>query len=102
MTTNDSVTIYHYDEEAESWSVIYTGAAHTYLTCGGKPDKGMREDSEGVIRIPTEEDIPVQLGDKVVFGECTEPSPPKGQSYTVLQNADRRRGLNPHWRIEVK
>lgn len=100
MTTNDTVTIYHYDEE--TWSVIYTGAAHVYLTHGIKTEKGMSEDSAGIIRIPYEADIPVTFGDKVVFGECTESTPPRGRSYTIVQFADRRRGVNPHWRIEVK
>ncbi len=102
MTTNKSVTIYHYDDDAEVWSIIYTGDANVYLTDGAQPEKGLREDDTGMVRIPTTEDIPVSLDDKIVVGKCTDPAPPRERAHTVLRIGDRRCGTNPHWKFEVE
>ncbi len=60
-------------------------------------------DKDTVIRIPTEEEIAVSVGDWIVFGECTDDLPPAG-SLQVSTVSDNRLGskMMRHFKVACR
>lgn len=101
MTTTAEITLYHYDEDAEAWTICYTGRAHIYLVHAVKVGKDMAKADTSVVRIPTIEELTINAGDKIVLGITDAPSPPPDGVLTITGWRDRRIGTQPHWRIDI-
>ena len=102
MITNQSVTIYHYDDTEQKYRRYYFENANVHYDRSIRIDKGTTAVAELKIRIPTEEDIKVFTGDKLIIGCCPSLKPPKGnESHIVTHVIDNRRGSRNmrHWRL---
>ncbi len=102
MTTNGDCTIYHFDDDKEIYTRQYFDEVHIYYAHEHRQNtsSGATDVSKGIVRIPTWEKLPIFPGDKLVIGWCDSEKPP--QEYrSVLLVRDNRRGLNPHWRLEI-
>ena len=99
MTTNEVITIWHYDEEAEKYTAQYF-MAHVHHTKkrASANDKGASARSILKIRIPMTEDAGLHLGDYVFIG-ATAVGPARGKDWKICEIADNRRGSSPHWRV---
>jgi len=63
-------------------------------------DSGFKESGQFKIRIPSEEDILVSCGDRVLFGNVDILDP--DNAYTVMRIRDNRRGNYRHYLLEIK
>lgn len=101
MTTTCAVTMYHYDEEKETWGRTVFGAAHLCYERKAAEDKGFKRQNGGIIRIPTKAEISIKIGDRLFSGRLNADKPPEEGCMTVTGYKDNRRGANPHWRVDV-
>ncbi|MCR4692885.1 MAG: hypothetical protein K5664_03295 [Firmicutes bacterium] len=98
MTTDSIITIWHLNEDEESYK-RQVFRAFVYKNIKAVSDKsGMKKDNTVKIRIPTQIDIPLSIGDYVRIGKHTD-SPIRGKDFKIVEFADNRKGANPHWRI---
>ena len=101
MTCNNTVTIWHYDEETG----VYTLETHHCWAHGKtkivKSENGMVKADECVIRIPTRDDIIAAKGDYIKTGTWSDVKPPKESCLEIAAIADNRIGSDPHWRIDA-
>lgn len=107
MTCNSAITLYQYNDEAEKYKRVVINSAYIYEETAAKSDNnvnsGGRADSSALkIRIPTNSDYKIKIGDRVVVGKCAQASPPRDMYYRVMKIFDRRIGKNPHWRLECE
>lgn len=99
MTTNSGITIYHYDDASEGYSVLYIPRASVHQV------KSIDVDNQGAtgtsfysIRIPirkTPSDFSVSLGDLVSVNMGGN-TPVRSQCYKVVRIAKNLRGISPH------
>lgn len=101
MTTTCAVTMYHYDEEKEIWERDVFPKCHLYYIRGAAADKGFKRQNNGIIRIPINFEINIKIGDRLFKGNLNADKPPAEGCMTVTGYKDNRRGVNPHWRINV-
>ena len=101
MTTNTQITLYHYDEERESYTVKHYPASLHKAVKSTPAENGFCYSDTYKIRVPTTEEIPVSTGDYIRFGVFSDTRPDKTACVKVAGFSDDRRGLNPHWRIEA-
>ena len=103
MTTNGDITIFHYDEASESYTRSYFPEVFRGHTVQIASEKGGFAHSDiARIRIPTEEEITVSVGDYVFFGKASEDAPEKEKCVRVMGFRDNRFGVLPHWRIDMR
>ena len=107
MTCNSAITLYQYSDEAEKYQRTVINSAYIYEETAAKSDSnvngGGRADSSAIkIRIPTNSDYKIKIGDRVVVGICAQTSPPRDTYYRIMKIFDRRVGKNPHWRLECE
>lgn len=113
MLTNASCTIYHktYNPQTrhDDWVPTQYPACSWYGKRGVSTlASGLTAASVYLVRIPTQEEIPVDTGDVVVHGLVedivTGPAPlfDKYEAFTAQAVRDNRRGSSwmQHWRIE--
>ena len=76
---------------------IYDKTSAVFIQKGIFSDEGILKSGRAVIRI-FDESAAVNIGDKIVIGECDEIYPPAG-AYSAEETADNRRGTVPHIKI---
>lgn len=101
MTCNDTVTIWHYDEETGRYNI-----SHHDCWIHGKikystGENGMVHANTFVVRIPTDLDIVATNGDYIKSGAWHDERPPKESCLSIIAVTDNRVGINPHWRIDA-
>lgn len=102
MTTNGSITVWHYDEENECYiKKKFDGVSmHNVQKSSSALGKGTRTKTRVCkIRIPTLLEAGLSLGDYVRIGLSTDDAPERGCDMVITEIADNRRGANPHWRV---
>ena len=102
MTTNASITVWHYDEEREcytrkNFSKVWVHNVYKRSDAGSV--KGKITGRVCKIRIPAKDDIGLRLGDYVRIGTHTSEIPERGIDMVICEIADNRTGSSPHWRI---
>lgn len=106
MTTNASITVWHYIEEKETYarSVFEHVSMHRVKKNAASLNSrsGMRRDNCCKIRIPVTEDIKVYIGDYIRSGIHAGKLPDRLSDMKVKEIADNRRGGVPHWRISCE
>lgn len=105
INADKAITLYHFDEEKEIWQKsVYTASVTGRINAViGKG--AIKYDNIYVVRIPTDEDIAVQIGDRIYFDELEDAEPPKDdRAICVAAFSDNRRGSPQmrHWRIDLK
>lgn len=102
MTTNGSITVWHYDDVNECYtkkkfdSVSMQNVQKSSSALG----KGTRTETHVCkIRIPTTANVGLYLGDYVRIGLSTDNAPERGCDMVINEITDNRRGANPHWRV---
>ena len=102
ISANGSITIYHYDEETETYIIAQYPTASIYHGSKTIPQDGNLI-SQGFckIRIPTSEKINISTNDYVYLG-ITDEELDKSKCLKVMAFGDNRRGSSQmhHWRIE--
>ncbi len=100
MTTNTAITVWHYNDDSEVYE------RKTFKEAWACNSRKKLEESKGrtsknicKIRIPTMNDIELQLGDYVRLGIHNDEQPERGKDMAVCELADNRRGSMPHWRV---
>lgn len=102
MTTDRSITIYHFDDETDEFHVSFCGRASVYVLDKIKPDeRGRIFDSGAKIRIPVSslEDVAVSVGDYIFIGETKSEKLNKADCYHILSVTKNYKGVNPHIKI---
>ena len=102
ISVNGSITIYHYNEATESYTLTQHTAASIYHGI-----KTVAQDGNLIsrgfcrIRIPTSKHIDISTDDYIYLG-LTEKELDKSKCIKVTAFGDNRRGSKPmhHWRIE--
>lgn len=99
------ITLYHFDEDGEMWEkTVYTASINGRVEAViGRGE--IVYDNIYVVRIPTDDDIALQVGDRIYWGEIESSEPPNDNSAMyVTAFADNRRGSPKlrHWRIDCK
>lgn len=101
MTTNGSVTIWHWDEETEEYTPIVFYAAHIYNeTRTDASDGGFVGDNTCKVRIPTNYPINISTDDYIYIG-VARGSISKNECLKVVAFCDNRESTSPHWRIDA-
>lgn len=103
MTCNGDITVYHYDEENETYRKSYfpeVFKGHTEKLISEKG--GIASGNIARVRIPTDEDILIEKNDYVYFGKSDAQTPDKEKCLRVMAIRDNRFGANPHWRIDFE
>ena len=102
MTTNGSITVWHYDDVNECYTkkkfigVSMQNVQKSSTALG----KGTRTEVRVCkIRIPTTAKVELHLGDYVRIGLSSDKEPERGCDMVITEIADNRRGTNPHWRV---
>ncbi len=100
MKTNNQITIWHLtDEETGVYSrQSFTVYAHK-VTAVSSVNKNNTRDNKVTVRIPTNRDIKVELGDCVFFGISHSLHPERAKNFKVTEISDNRIGANPHWKL---
>ena len=112
MTTNECVTLYHYDEESEAFTRYFFPRASVHrAVLAAVAESGLVMDSVVKIRIPTDAagtaglcDAAglIDVGDYVFIGKSESERPDRARCCKVLGFSQNLRGANPHIRIEAK
>ncbi len=103
MTCNGDITVYHYDEETETYIRSYFPEVFKGYTEKLTSEKGGVSSSDiARVRIPTEQDVLIEKNDYVYFGSSDAPSPDKDKCLKVMAIRDNRFGVNPHWRLDLE
>ncbi len=106
MHLNNSVTIYHFDDDTGTYSKsiykAYTFETKKHQSSSSVNSSGEEDKSVLIVRIPTSDTLDIMPGDRVVTGICNDEIPPKGGFWRVVLTGDRRIGFNPHWRLECE
>lgn len=102
ISVNGSVTIYHYDEESESYTLAqYPEASIYHTTKTATQDGNFISQGFCKIRIPTVKQIDISTNDYIYLG-ITDKELDKSKCLKVAAFGDNRRGSKQmhHWRIE--
>ena len=102
MTTNRSITVWHYDDENECYikKIFSSVSMHNVQKSSTAIGKGTRTETRVCkIRIPIMTDAGLCLGDYVRIGASADKAPERGCDMVITEIADNRRGANPHWRV---
>lgn len=103
MITNAEITLYHYDEDEETWTKNSYCPVHVYTdNLVSVDDTGLSSADVVKIRIPTQQEVPIHNGDRVVRGVSTAASPDRDHGFTVISWSDNRRGTAPHYRVTCR
>ena len=119
MTTNECVTLYHYDEESEAFTRYFFPRASVHrAVLAAVAESGLVMDSVVKIRIPTDAAADtagvngaaglcdavglIDVGDYVFIGKSESERPDRARCCKVLGFSQNLRGANPHIRIEAK
>lgn len=106
MITNAGVTIWHRSYDKISRMDVYQ--KQYFSACSLQKDHVVNLTDGGLqsadvlkIRIPTDETIFIQNGDKLMIGKSDLTAPPKEDAYTVTGYADNRKGSKQmrHWKV---
>lgn len=106
MITNESMTLWHEEVSPETRMNTYSvqnfpkiAVQHDNMT--QLTDGGIKSANVLKIRIPTDEEIKIKNGDKLVIGLSEEAKPPAKGSYTVMGFSDNRKGSKAmhHWKV---
>ena len=103
MTCNGDITVYHYNEETETYKKSYfprVFKGHTEKLISEKG--GVSSSDIARVRIPTKLDIGIEKNDYVYFGSSDAQTPDKEKCLKVMAIRDNRFGANPHWRIDLE
>lgn len=105
INANKIITLYHFDEDGEMWEkAVYTASVNGRINAViGRGE--IKYDNIYVVRIPTDDNIAVQVGDRIYWGEIENTEPPTADDVMcVTAFADNRRGSPQmrHWRIDCK
>ncbi len=101
METNKQITLYHYNEDVDAYTVI-SYSAHVKRFTGIISDKnGFKSGNGTKIRIPTKARIIIGTNDYVRIGVFSDERPDKTECIKVVGFSDNRRGTQPHWRIDA-
>lgn len=103
MRAEDTITLWHFEENGEKVSRVVFPNVHLYfenaIAKSGIKEKGVHHRKEAVVRIPTKDDIPASLGDYIAPGEHIMPSPDFDCAFKVTGIYDNRKGRAPHWKL---
>lgn len=103
MTCNASITVYHLNEENDTYEKrIFPEVFRTYTERVLGEKGGFARSDISRVRIPTSEDISVFVGDYVFFGNSQSDVPDKEICLKVMGVRDNRQGANPHWRLDLE
>lgn len=106
MTTNADITVWHYNEEKETYSrsVFEHVSMHSVKKSVASLNarSGMRRNNSCKIRIPVTKNINVYIGDYIRRGIHAGNIPDRFSDMRVTEIADNRRGGIPHWRISCE
>ena len=98
MKTNGSIILYHFDEESqEEIPTEYLNVSISGNVRIGDLSHGRRKQNSFTVRIPTDSEVNVSCGDRVV-------NLSDGRNFTVVGFADNRRGsaFSRHFKILLK
>ena len=103
MWTNNSVTVWHFEEDRDKVTRVFFPRVHLYyqreIAKSGIKEKGFHREDSAVVRIPTIENIEVSCGDYLQKGEHTSAMPDFCRAFKVTGICDNRKGTSPHWRL---
>lgn len=103
MITNAGITIFNKGHDPTTRMDAWTKAYYPEVSCQkdikvNVLDNGLKSADVIRIRIPTDGEVIISNGDKVVLGTTSENKPPK-DAHTVIGYADNRRGSLKHWKV---
>lgn len=103
MTTNASITVWHYDEKKETYkrSIFENVSLHNVkrISSAHNSRSGMSRKYDCKIRIPAAFSAPIFVKDYVRIGIHYDNSPDRCADMKVTEIADNCRGGVPHRRI---
>ena len=100
MLTNSSATLYHYDEEKESWIRSYFPCAFIYRSVSSSQNPtAFSPENHAVIRIPNYAKTKIALGDYVLIGKGAEDIPSSSLCLKVTAFCVNTFGTTPHLKI---
>lgn len=100
MISNGSVTLYHYDEANSKWERTLLSGVSIYRRNGALSSKGsFAPDNYCVIRVPSQKDISLSIGDYIYTGNTPSQEPLFGVCLKVTAVSQNLRGLSPHIKI---
>ncbi len=100
MLTNSSATLYHYDEEKETWIRSYFPCAFIYRSVSSSQSPtAFSPETRAVIRIPNYAKTKIALGDYVLIGKGAEDIPSSALCLKVTAFTENNFGTNPHLKI---
>lgn len=109
MITNASVTLWHEGVDPKTRMETFTvqkfdGVSMQKDVITTLTDGGLKSANMIKLRIPTEEDVLIKDGDKLVLYLSNSSFPPAKDSYTVMTYADNRKGSKEmrHWKVIAK
>lgn len=99
MLTNADMTVYHYDEDAETYVRFPVYGVHWYEQTGTEDEKGgFLPGCRVTVRMSSGE--PVSAGDYVCRGISFSESPDKKQCFKVMSITDNRESRHlPHRKL---
>lgn len=109
MITNGSITLWHEGVDPKTRMETFTvrkfeGVSMQKDVITNLTDGGLKSANVIKIRIPTEEDILIKDGDKLVTYLSDSSLPPAKDCFTVMTYADNRKGSKKmwHWKVIAK
>lgn len=103
MTVNGSVTVWHYDENNETYArTVFEKCWVRHVDKSTREKDGTSISAALTVRIPISDEIGIYKGDYIRIGVSDGDTPIRGQDFTVCEIADNRNGINKHWRLSCE
>ena len=103
MKTNCGITLFHYNEDTETFEVSYFPKAYAYfkdkISKSGIKQRGFYLSSSCIVRIPVKKEIVVSLGDYVAMGKSYGKVPDRKNDLKITEICDNRHSGSPHIRL---
>ena len=102
MRKDKVVTIWHFGNSDTPTGKVFKNASvdsACSINKNGIKQKGFFDASGATVRIFTAEEVVVNPGDYLCFGECSDAAVPVENSMKIIAVKDNRRGGQKHWRI---
>lgn len=100
----ETITAYAYNAEKDCYDKRKERGVSCYSVGKIKPGKRTEYDGSIVIRIFTDRDISISVGDRIALYDSDSERPPEN-SHKVISVADNRRAITSvmrHWRLELE